>query len=136
MDGYTSSDKSRPSPFAVPLAFVLSLFLLLNSKMRTFIALTGLGMVVADPNCTYDDYYYLGDLPIADVSDCLTTGSVDNWGVCISDHNINEVCTVDLAEHIVDEISTCATPCQNTSSAACRICSGVVVMYSSCAFTC
>ena len=85
-------------------------------------------MVVADPNCTYDDYYYLGDLPIADVSDCLTTGSVDNWGVCISDHNINEVCTVDLAEHIVDEISTCATPCQNTSSAACRICSGVVVI--------
>ena len=100
--------------------------------MRTIISLTGLAvtMVAGDlsSNCSYDDYAQLGDIGVTDVADCLTNVNVDNWALCLGDSSIGDACIQDLAEHIAENIPICGTPCLNTTSTACRICNGVVVI--------
>ena len=100
--------------------------------MRTYISLSGgiVAMVAAvpAPNCTIDDYLDLSDAPTADVANCITVDHVDDWGECLTDRYIQPSCLDDLSEHIANAIPACTTPCENISSPACRICSGVIVI--------
>ena len=99
--------------------------------MRIYISLTGFAMVAAGPpplNCTDDDYWYLGNIPIAEVSDCITHVDIYNWALCLSEWSVGESCTDALGALITSEGAACDVPCQNVTSPGCLICSGVIVI--------
>ena len=102
---------------------------------KLILVLTGFAAIVVDagppPNCTDEEYYFISQMNVSAMTDCITNVHVDNWTQCII---TEQVSSDGCAEHIGESIqalnlATCGFACvPYPTTLNCRICMGVVAI--------